>query len=94
MKFNLPKMNYSILKKIVLVGLLIFYLFIVGTYFLKQFQEGMDTNVADKQTEEVDKQTEVVNKQTEVVNKQTEVEDVEELKNKKRTQTLFKSAAK
>ena len=57
MKFNLPKMNYSILKKIVLVGLLIFYLFIVGTYFLKQFQEGMTDE--DKEKEETLEEEEV-----------------------------------
>ena len=53
MNFNLPKMNFSVLKQIILLGLLLFYLFIIGSYFLKQFQEGMDNAVEDAETTEI-----------------------------------------
>ena len=52
MNFNLSKMNYSVVKQIILVGLLLFYLFIIGSYFLKQFQEGMDNAVENEETVE------------------------------------------
>jgi len=58
MNFNLPKMNFSVLKQIILLGLLLFYLFIIGSYFLKQFQEGMDNAVEDAETTEIVEETE------------------------------------
>ena len=41
MKFNLPSNYSSIFKTIVLVGLFLFYIYIIASYFFK-FQEGID----------------------------------------------------